>query len=193
MHKEQRYNGDDVLFDNVENDDEHTDVSYLLNRSCSQQNSLDTDKETLSQKRQAEKICNKDVDHDNLQSLQKYAPFMTKKYNCSSKDDCGFVLLESTVVTIENCPTNAKESDIEKCYENDSAYSSPTTDELNSMQNTMIEFGNNNHHPDFDSALEMIDSLFEDENKQENILNPLFFLDDNFDNFDTDIDVSKLC
>ena len=130
------------------------------------------------------------VDHENFGLLAKYAPFVSKRLN-EGDNEPGFIILGSTVLDVDSdeMATDKKQNSIEECY--DSAYSSPTSDEIN-LQNDFIP-GADNLNPNLVSALKMIDSIFDDEIKDENVLNPDFFLDGTLDILQHDIDLNDLC
>ena len=124
-----------------------------------------------------------EFDVSKVKSLTKYAPFVPKRQNefpKSNEDATGFFILGSRVLAVEcdGTAANKKESIAEETF--DSAYSSPTSDNLN-LQTDFLSLGNHGN-PSFESAFKMIDSIFSDESKQENFLNPDFFLDDSLDN-----------
>lgn len=129
----------------------------------------------------------------NLISLKKYTPFMTKQSKDCSMDvenESGFVVLESNVTDIEENLMQMLQSkdELKECYDNDSAYSSPLT-EGSSLSCDLVS--GDDH--DFYSALEMFDSLLDTDSKLKDEICSLdrHFLLDN-DNFDQEIDVSKL-
>lgn len=137
-----------------------------------------------------------DKDCKSYKLLQKYAPFKVKRSKNeleNAETEPGFTVLESEVIdmerrVIEKCN---KIDDYEDLYESDSAYSSPST-AGHSVQDNLLSVLSSHNSPYIDSALQMFDSLLNDDSKLEQIdpLDKELFCNDIFCE---EIDLSKLC
>ena len=183
----------ELCYSQFDQKSETGEVSLPVDRAYPSNTSFNFSQGTTFLQTSKSQIRHGESEHDvgDLKCLTKYAPFALKREGGNENDE-GFVVVESKVLAVvdESMTGVRKDSGVEECY--DSAYSSPSSDELNLQQQDFTSFL---HYqtPVFESALKMIDSIFSSEARKENYTNKVSFDDETFDMLGDDVDLSKFC